>query len=86
MVESLHPQPLYAADDAVHREDQYEKTGGDRCGKADGENIEAGRGARDHADDDEDIETRACTLAEARAMVARGEIEDLKTAFGLTLV
>jgi ADP-ribose pyrophosphatase len=37
-------------------------------------------------DDDENIETRAVTLAEARAMVARGEIEDLKTAFGLTLL
>jgi ADP-ribose pyrophosphatase len=36
-------------------------------------------------DDDEDIETRAFTIAEARAMVARGEIEDLKTAYGLTL-
>jgi len=38
------------------------------------------------ADDDEDIETQAMTLVEARAMVARGEIEDLKTAYGLTLL
>ena len=38
------------------------------------------------ADDDEDIETRPMTLVEARAMVARGEIEDLKTAYGLTLL
>lgn len=38
------------------------------------------------ADADEDIETRAFTVAEARAMVARGEIEDLKTAYGLTLI
>lgn len=38
-----------------------------------------------HADEDEDIETRAFTVADARAMVARGEIDDLKTAFGLTL-
>ena len=37
------------------------------------------------ADEDEDIETRAFTVAEARAMVAHGEIEDLKTAFGLML-
>ena len=48
--------------------------------------VPAGPDSPYHADDDEDIETRACTLAEARAMVARGEIEDLKTAFGLTLV
>lgn len=38
-----------------------------------------------HADDDEDIETRAVTIAEARAMVGRGDIEDLKTAYGLSL-
>lgn len=38
-----------------------------------------------HADEDEDIETRAVTVEEARAMVARGEIEDLKTAYGLSL-
>ena len=38
------------------------------------------------ADDDEDIETRATTLADARAMVARGDIEDLKTAYTLTLL
>lgn len=37
-------------------------------------------------DDDEDIETRSVALAEARAMVERGEIIDLKTAYGLTLV
>ena len=38
------------------------------------------------ADDDETIETRIVTIAEARAMVARGAIVDLKTAYGLTLV
>jgi ADP-ribose pyrophosphatase len=38
------------------------------------------------ADDDEDIETRPVTLEEARRMVASGEIEDMKTAYGLTLV
>lgn len=37
-------------------------------------------------DEDEDIQSRAFTLDEARAMVARGEIIDLKTAYGLTLV
>jgi len=37
-------------------------------------------------DADEDIESVAVTLAEARAMVARGEIIDLKTAYGLSLV
>ena len=37
-------------------------------------------------DEDEDIETRMVTLDEARAMVAREEIVDLKTAYGLTLV
>ena len=47
--------------------------------------TEAGPDSPFHADADEDISTRAVTLAEARAMVARGEIEDLKTAFGLTL-
>lgn len=37
-------------------------------------------------DEDEDLETRSFTLAEARAMVGRGEIEDLKTVVGLTLI
>jgi len=37
-------------------------------------------------DDDEYIEVNTITLDEARAMVARGEIVDLKTAFALTLV
>ena len=37
-------------------------------------------------DDDEDIQTRAMTIAEAKAMVARGEVLDLKTAYGLTLI
>jgi len=37
-------------------------------------------------DDDEDIETRVMPAAEAKAMVARGEIVDLKTAYALTLV
>jgi ADP-ribose pyrophosphatase len=38
------------------------------------------------ADDDEDIQVKAYTVTEARQMVERGEIEDLKTAYGLTLV
>jgi len=37
-------------------------------------------------DEDEDIETRSLTVAEARAMAARGEIVDLKTAYALTLL
>ena len=37
-------------------------------------------------DDDEDIESRRVTIAEARAMVTHGEIVDLKTAFALTLI
>jgi ADP-ribose pyrophosphatase len=37
-------------------------------------------------DEDEDIEVHPITIAEARAMVASGEIVDLKTAFALTLV
>ncbi len=37
-------------------------------------------------DEDEDIESMAVTLDEARAMVDRGEIIDLKTAYGLLLV
>ena len=37
------------------------------------------------ADEDEDIRTQAFTVAQARAMVSRGEIVDLKTAYGLTL-
>lgn len=37
-------------------------------------------------DEDEDIETMSVTVAEARAMVERGEIIDLKTAYGLTLI
>ena len=37
-------------------------------------------------DEDEDIHPRVFTIAEARAMAARGEIVDLKTAYGLTLL
>ena len=37
-------------------------------------------------DDDEDIESRAMLPAEAKAMVERGEIIDLKTAYALTLI
>ena len=38
------------------------------------------------ADEDEDITAKSVTIAEARAMVARGEIVDLKTAYALTLI
>ena len=37
-------------------------------------------------DEDEDIEPRTFTLDEAREMVARGEIVDMKTVVGLTLL
>ena len=37
-------------------------------------------------DDDEDIHAQAFTVAEAKALMARGEIVDLKTAYGLTLI
>jgi ADP-ribose diphosphatase len=37
-------------------------------------------------DEDEDITARAFTVSEARAMVKRGEIVDLKTAYALTLM
>jgi len=39
-----------------------------------------------HKDEDEDIRVRVFTLDQARDMVRRGEIVDLKTAWGLTLV
>ena len=38
-----------------------------------------------HKDEDEDIRVHVFTLDEARAMVRRGDIVDLKTAWGLTL-
>jgi ADP-ribose pyrophosphatase len=37
-------------------------------------------------DADEDITAQSFTIADARAMVARGEIVDLKTAYALTLL
>ena len=37
-------------------------------------------------DDDEDIHVEIFSLVEAKAMASRGEIIDLKTAYGLTLV
>jgi ADP-ribose pyrophosphatase len=37
-------------------------------------------------DDDEDIESRPMSVAEAKGMVARGDIIDLKTAYALTLL
>jgi ADP-ribose pyrophosphatase len=39
-----------------------------------------------HPDDDEDIHAQPFTITEAKAMVARGEIVDLKTAYGLSLL
>ncbi len=43
-------------------------------------------GSPHQPDDDEDITARPVTVAEAREMVARGEIVDLKTAYALTLI
>lgn len=43
-------------------------------------------GPQAHLDEDEDIRVHVFSLDEARAMVARGEIIDMKTAWGLTLV
>jgi ADP-ribose pyrophosphatase len=37
-------------------------------------------------DEDEDITTRTVAIAEARTMLERGEIIDLKTAYALTLI
>ena len=37
-------------------------------------------------DDDEDISVHPTTIAEARAMLARGDIVDLKTAYALSLI
>lgn len=37
-------------------------------------------------DEDEDIETKTVSVSEARSMVERGEIVDLKTAYALTLL
>jgi ADP-ribose pyrophosphatase len=37
-------------------------------------------------DEDEDITTRSLPIADARAMLERGEIVDLKTAYALTLI
>jgi ADP-ribose pyrophosphatase len=42
-------------------------------------------GPQAHLDEDEDIRVHVFTLEEARAMVRRGEIVDMKTAWGLTL-
>ena len=39
-----------------------------------------------HKDEDEDLEPRTFTLSEARDLLARGEIVDLKTLAGLTLI
>jgi len=38
-----------------------------------------------HQDEDEDIETRRVSVRDLRAMIARGEIVDLKTVAGLSL-
>jgi ADP-ribose pyrophosphatase len=43
-------------------------------------------GSTARQDEDEDIEPRTFTLAEARALIASGEIVDLKTVAGLSLI
>jgi len=43
-------------------------------------------GRRRTPDEDEDIRAEIFTVADARVMAARGEIIDLKTAYGLTLI
>ncbi len=43
-------------------------------------------GPQAHKDEDEDIRVHVFPLDEARDMVRRGEVVDLKTAWGLTLV
>ena len=43
-------------------------------------------GSTARKDEDEDIEPRTFTVAEARALIAAGEIVDLKTVAGLTLI
>jgi ADP-ribose pyrophosphatase len=43
-------------------------------------------GSTHKPDEDEDIESRPMSAADAKAMVKRGEIIDLKTAYALTLV
>ena len=43
-------------------------------------------GSAHHPDEDEYIQTQSMTIAEARAMLQRGEIVDLKTAYALTLL
>lgn len=49
-------------------------------------NLREPSGTRRSPDEDEDIQPTVVTLAEARSMVARGDIIDLKTAFGLMLI
>jgi ADP-ribose pyrophosphatase len=48
--------------------------------------LRAPAGSARTPDEDEDIVTRSITTSEARAMLAAGEIVDLKTAYALTLL
>lgn len=43
-------------------------------------------GSTHKPDDDEDISVHPTSVAEARAMLARGDVVDLKTAYALTLI
>src|SRR5262245_3952734 len=49
-------------------------------------NLREPSGKRRSPDEDEDIQPKVVTVDEARSMVASGDIIDLKTAFGLTLI
>ncbi len=72
-VGSLFPTPGYC-DEEMHF---YRATGLRRPGAGD---------AAAHPDEDEDIEARAFTPAEVRAMIAAGDIVDMKTVSGLALI
>ena len=68
----LYPSPGYCDEEMI-----YFKLSGLRQPAPD---------SRHRPDEDEDIYAQAFTIEEAKAMVARGEIVDLKSAYGLTLI
>ena len=69
---SLYPTPGYCDEEMI-----FFRVSGLRAPSAD---------STHEPDEDEDITARAMTTAEAKDMVARGEIVDLKTAYALTLI
>ena len=48
--------------------------------------LERPSGPPRQPDEDEDIQVHVFSVSEARAMVERGDVVDLKTAYGLTLI